>query len=59
MPRGFFGLISVQGFRTLEEGEPIRAKIVQIGHLLPEYKRTKRAWDDATLQKFKRPTPAG
>jgi len=50
-----YALISVQGSRTLEEGEALRAKIVQIGHLLPEYKKTRRAWDDATLQRFRKP----
>jgi hypothetical protein len=45
--RLMYTLVSVNGFPTNASAEPYRAKIVAIGHLLPEYKTKKRAWDDA------------
>jgi hypothetical protein len=37
----------VDGYPSSAAAEPYRARIVAIGHQLPEYKTKKRAWDDA------------
>jgi hypothetical protein len=50
--RTFYRLVSVKGFPTINDAGPLRKRIVDIGHLLPEYARTRRAWDDATVTKF-------
>jgi hypothetical protein len=49
-------IISVNGFSTNEAAEPYRAKIVQIGHLTDDYRKTKRAWDDAVPRKVSAPS---
>jgi hypothetical protein len=53
-----YRILSVQGFTSNEAAEPLRRRVVEIGHLLPDYKKTKRAWEDATPMRLSAPRPA-
>jgi hypothetical protein len=55
-----YTLVSVQGFPTHAAAEPLRARIVEIGHLHPDYRKGKKTWDDAyVFQVIKAAAPAG
>ena len=48
----WYVLVSAQGFSSYDAAEPFRKKIVQIGHELPAYKKTRdgrQAYDTARI----------
>jgi hypothetical protein len=50
--RLLYRLISVQGASSTSDAQPLRKRIVEIGHLLPDFAKTRKAWDDATVMKW-------
>lgn len=57
-----YQLVTVQGFPTSAAAEPLVKRIREIGHELPEYKKTHRAqdgWDDAFPIKYQSTASSG